>query len=260
MGATRGINHLLDALSPAENSRLVGSLSPVFVPVNTVLTEPDCAIDSVYFPINGVISLLTPLEDQTTVEVATVGNEGMIGAPLVRGGSLGFRAVSQMAGWVVQMPAERFLDEMDRQDDVRELVNEYLATLLAQVSQSAACSLRHSNEQRLSRWLLMSHDRAGRDVLDISREFLAKLLGSPPLTVALSVAILEAGGQIRYRHGQLSIVDRAGLESSSCECYGVMRRRLNRVTQAAQQRQGSAGRVLSGRARNSLRSVASTST
>ena len=259
IGATRGINHLLDALSPAENLRLLGSLSPVFVPVNTVLTEPDRAIDSVFFPINGVISLLAPLEDQTAVEVATVGNEGMVGAPLVRGGSLGFRAVSQMAGWVIQMPAALFLDEMARQDHVRELVNDYLAALLAQVAQSAACGLRHSNEQRLSRWLLMSHDRAGRDVLDISREFLARLLGVPALTAALSVAILEAGGQIRYRHGQISIVDRAGLESSSCECYGAMRRQLDRVAQAAQQRQGSAGPVLAGRARNGLRSVASTS-
>ncbi len=212
IGATSGINPHLDALLPAENPRLVDSLSPVFIPVNTLLIEPDRTIDSVYFPINGVISLLTTLEDQTTVEVATVGNEGIIGAPLVPGGSLGFRAISQMAGWVIQMPAARFLEEMDRRRRVRELVNDYLTTLLAQVSQSAACCLRHSNEQRLSRWLLMGHDRAGRDVLDISREFLARLLGSPPLTVALSVAILEAGGQIRYRHGQLSIVDRAGLE------------------------------------------------
>jgi hypothetical protein len=85
------------------------------------------------------------------------------------------------------------------------------------------------------------------------------LLGSPALTVALSLSILEAGGQIKYRHGQLSIVDRAGLESSSCECYGVMRRQLDRLTHTAQERQGSAGQVLPGRARNTLRSVASTS-
>jgi CRP-like cAMP-binding protein len=254
IAATRGINHILDALSPAESPRLMGSLSPVFFAVNTVVFEPDQAIESVYFPLNGVVSLLTPLGDGTTLEVATVGNEGMVGVPLVPNGSLALRAVAQMAGWVIRLDAAQFLDELDRHGALRAVVNDYLTTLVSQISQSAVCNRRHSSEQRLSRWLLLSHDRAGRDVFDISRQFLGQLLGAPPLTVALSAGILEAGGLIRYRLGQLTVVDRAGLESVACECYGVMRHQLNRVAhQPPDGQDQAAGQVLSGRARGSRR-------
>lgn len=232
----------------------MGSLSPVFFAVNTVILKPDQAIESVYFPLNSVISLLTPLGDGTTLEVATVGNEGMLGVPLVPHGSLAVRAVAQMAGWAVRLDAAQFLDELDRDGPLRVVVNDYLATLISQISQSAACNRRHSDQQRLSRWLLSSHDHAGRDVFDISREFLGQLLGSPPLTVALCAGILEAGGLIRYRYGELTVVDRAGLESSACECYGVMRDQLNRaVHQRLEREKHATGQVLSGRARGSRR-------
>jgi CRP-like cAMP-binding protein len=252
--ATRGINTILDALFPAESPRLMGTLTPVFFPVRAVVLEPDRAIESVYFPLNGVISLVTPLGDGTTLEVATVGNEGMIGVPLVPNGSLAFRALAQTAGWAIRLDATKFLDEFDRHGPLRAVVNDYLATLVGQISQSAACNRRHSSEQRLSRWLLLSHDRAGRDTFDISREFLGQLLGSPPLAVALSTGILEAGGLIKYRNGQLSVVDRAGLESSACECYEAMRHQLDRVSrQALDGRDQAAGRVLPGRARTGRR-------
>ncbi len=254
IAATRGINHILDALSPAESPRLMESLSAVFFAANTVVLQPDRAIESVYFPLNGVVSLLTPLGDGTTVEVATVGNEGMIGVPLVPNGSLSVRAVAQMAGWVIRLDAAQFLAELDRHGPLRTVVNDYLATLVSQISQAAACNRLHSNEQRLSRWVLLSHDRAGRDVFDISREFLGQLLGSPPLTVALSAGILEAGGLIRYRLGQLTIVDRAGLESLACECYGVMRHQLDRVAhQPLEGQDQAASQLLSGRVQGGRR-------
>jgi CRP-like cAMP-binding protein len=247
LGATRGINHLLDAVAPADSHGAAGALTPVFLASNTVLIEPGRPIGSVYFPINSVISLVTPLAD-AAVEVATVGNEGMVGVPLVPRGSLAVRAVAQMAGWVIRMDAVQFLEQVDRRPRLRELVNDYLAGLLAQVAQTAACNRLHSNEQRLSRWLLMSQDRAGRDVLDVSRRSLGERLGSPAVTLAMSAAILEAGGVIRYRYGEFTIVDRTGLEALACVCYEAMRRELDRVLQQPGSRDA-ADQVLPGRAR-----------
>jgi CRP-like cAMP-binding protein len=254
IGATRGINHLLDALPAAKSQRLARSLTPVFLPIKTVLFEPGRTIESVFFPVTGVVSLVTPLGDGTAVEVATVGNEGVVGVPLVRGGSLAVRATSQVAGWVMRMDAAKFLDELDRNGPVRELVNDYLRALFGQISQIAACNRLHSLEERLSRWLLASHDRAGRDVFDITHELLGQLLGARPVTVTLSAGKLEAGGLIRYQYGQVTIVDRAGLESVACECYGVIRSELDRVTQKAHGRQDPAGDlVLPGRGHRSRR-------
>jgi CRP-like cAMP-binding protein len=254
IGVTRGINHLLDALPAAKSQRLARSLTPIFLPIKTVLFEPGRTIESVYFPLYGVVSLVTPLGDGTTVEVATVGNEGVVGVPLTPSGSLAVRAISQVAGWVIRMDAAHFLDELDRHGPLRELVNDYLQALFGQISQAAACNRLHSHEERLSRWLLMSHDRAGRDDFDITHAFLGQLLGSRPVTVTLSAGILEAGGLIRYHHGQVTIVDRAGLESVACECYGVIRSELDRVTRKAHGGQDpAAGRVLPGRGHRSHR-------
>jgi CRP-like cAMP-binding protein len=258
IGAVRGINHLLDALPAAKNQRLARSLSAVFLPSKTVLIEPGRTIESVFFPVTGVVSLVTPLRDGTTVEVATVGNEGVVGVPLVRGGSLTVRATSQVAGWVIRMDAGQFLDELDRNGPVRELVNDYLNVLFGQISQVAACNRLHSLEERLSRWLLMSHDRASRDVFDVTHELLGQLLGTRTVTATLCAAKLEAGGLIRYRYGQVTIVDRGGLESVACECYGVITSDLTRVAHKALGRQDpAADLVLEGRGHRSRRLGAS---
>jgi CRP-like cAMP-binding protein len=254
IGAIRGINHLLDALPTAKSQRLARSLTPVFLPIKTVLFEPGRTIESVFFPVTAVISLVTPLGDGTAVAVATVGNEGVVGVPLVRGGSLTVRATSQVGGWVVRMDAGQFLDELDRSGPVRELVNDYLKALFGQISQIAACNQLHSLEERLSRWLLMSHDRAGRDVFDITHESLGQLLGVRTVTVTLCAGKLEAGGLIKHHYGQVTIVDRGGLESVACECYGVIRSELGRVAQKAHGRQDpAADLVLPGRGHRSRR-------
>jgi CRP-like cAMP-binding protein len=235
-GFTSRTNHLLDALPAAESQRLTRSLTPMRVHVKTVLFEPGRTIESVYFPLNGVISLVTPLEDGAIVEVATVGNEGIVGVPLVPGGSLAVRAISQVGGWVVRMDAPTFLKEVGRDGPLRELVNDYLQALFGQISQAAACNRLHSNEERLSRWLLMSHDRVGADEFAITHEFLGQMLGSRRATVTLSAGILQAAGLIRYHRGHVTIVDRAGLESAACECYGVIKRELDGVVQRALRR------------------------
>ncbi len=231
-----GTNQLLDALPAAERQRLARSIRPVFIVIRTVLFEPGGIIDSVNFPRNCVVSLVTPLEGGAIVEVATVGNEGIVGVPHVLGGSLAVRAVCSVAGWADRMDASIFVKEVERDGPLRDLVQDYLQALFGQISQAAACNRLHSSEQRLSRWLLMSHDRVGADEFVITHEFLARMLGSRRATVTLSAGILQAAGLIRYHRGRVSIVDRSGLESVACECYGVIERELEGVVQRAWRR------------------------
>jgi CRP-like cAMP-binding protein len=226
-------NRILNALPAAERDRLTGSMETVALPIKAVLFEPGGLIEFVYFPISGVISLVTALQDGDIVEVATVGNEGIVGVPHVAGGSLAVRAISQVAGSSLRMEAGAFLAEWERTGPLRDLVQNYLQALFGQVSQAAACNRLHSNEERLSRWLLMSHDRVGVDEFLITHEFLGQMLGSRRATVTLSAGLLQAAGLIRYHRGQVTILDREGLEGVSCECYRVIKIELDRVVDRA---------------------------
>jgi CRP-like cAMP-binding protein len=237
-GIAGGTNRLLDALPAARLPRLIGSLRPVFLDIRTVLFEPGQTIDYVDFPRNAVVSLVTPLKDGAAVEVATVGNEGIVGVPLVLRGSLAVRAVSSVAGWVDRIDASTFLGEVERDHALRELVADYLQALFGQIAQAAACNRLHSNEARLSRWLLMTHDRLGTDEFAVTHEFLGQMLGSTRPTVTLSAQTLQTAGLIRYHSGQVTIVDRAGLELVACECYRVIRTALDRLVERARGRFG----------------------
>jgi CRP-like cAMP-binding protein len=231
-------NLMLAVLPAADRDRLSARLSPMFLEIKRVLFEPGKPVDSVYFPLNGVISLVTPLEDGAIVEVATVGNEGVVGVPLVLGGSLAVRAISQVSGWVLRMDAATFLNEIARPGPMRDLTDDYLQALFGQISQAAACNRLHTNEERLSRWLLMSHDRVGLDEFAITHEFLGQMLGSRRATVTLSAGILQAAGLIKYHRGQVTIVNRHGLEQVACECYEVIRNELEGVLTKASHRNG----------------------
>jgi CRP-like cAMP-binding protein len=222
-------NRLLSSVPPPEAERLAGVMTPLMLEIKTVLFEPGESVDAVYFPLDGVVSLVTPLEDGAIVEVATVGNEGVIGVPLVPGGSLAVRAISQVPGRALRMETPAFLAEMDRHGPLYAVVQSYVQALFSQISQAAACNRLHSNEERLSRWLLMSHDRVGLDEFAITHEFLGQMLGSRRATVTLSAGVLQAAGLIRYQRGHVTIVDREGLEGVSCECYAVIKKELDRV-------------------------------
>ena len=222
-------NHLLEALAVTEREALMAHLRPAHLIVKTVLFDPGQPIQYVHFPVDGVISLVTPLADGNIVEVATIGNEGLVGVPLVPGGSLAVRAISQVGGRTLRMEAGQFLKELERLSGFRALVQKYVQALFGQISQAAACNRLHSNEERLSRWLLMSHDRVGTDTFPITHEFLGQMLGSRRATVTLSAGLLQSAGLIRYHRGRVTIVDREGLESVSCECYGIIKAALDRV-------------------------------
>ena len=234
-------NRILDALPAVERDRLLTSMEVTSLAIKTVLFEPGAIIDAVYFPISGVISLVTPLEDGNIVEVATVGNEGIVGVPNVAQGSLAVRAISQVAGSALRMDAATFLAEWEHPGPLRDLVQNYLPALFGQIAQAAACNRLHSNEERLSRWLLMSHDRVGVDQFLITHEFLGQMLGSRRATVTLSAGLLQAAGLIRYHRGHVTILDRAGLEGVSCECYRVIRDELDRVVDRSAARGGEDG-------------------
>jgi CRP-like cAMP-binding protein len=222
-------NHLLEALPDAERETLMEHLRQGHLSVKTVIFDPGQPISHIHFPVDGVISLVTPLADGNIVEVATIGNEGIVGVPLVPGGSLAVRAISQVAGRTLRMDATEFIMSLERMPIFRALVQKYVQALFGQISQAAACNRLHSNEERLSRWLLMSHDRVGTDTFPITHEFLGQMLGSRRATVTLSAGLLQSAGLIKYHRGRVTIVDRDGLESVSCECYGIIKAALDRV-------------------------------
>ncbi|MHB1501151.1 MAG: Crp/Fnr family transcriptional regulator [Candidatus Dormibacteria bacterium] len=216
-------------LPQADRARIQDQLIPHFLRFKAVLFEPGQVVDGVHFPLDGVVSLVASMEDGRIVEVATVGNEGVVGVPTVLGGSLRVRAISQVAGRALIMSTSAFVREMTTSPALAGLVQGYVQALFGQISQAAACNRLHSTEERLSRWLLMSRDRIGKDVIPITREFLGDTLGERRTAVTLCTGIMERGGLIRYERGHVEILDRAGLESVSCECYRVLRDELAAV-------------------------------
>lgn len=234
-------NRILRALPLEVRERLAALMAPVSLDIKTVLFEPGQLTDAVHFPLDGVVSLVTALEDGSIVEVATVGNEGIVGVPLVAGGTLAVRAVSQLPGRALRLSASDLLQEMSSCEPFRVLTQSYIQALFGQISQAAACNRLHTNEERLSRWLLMSHDRVGADEFAITHEFLGQMLGSRRATVALSTGILQAAGLIRYHRGHVTILDREGLEGVACECYAVIRNELDRVVATRIAGDGSSG-------------------
>lgn len=234
--ASAGENRILTALPSSDRRDLFGLVTTVSLPVKTVLFEPGAPIDALYFPIGGVISLVTPLHDGAIVEVATIGNEGIVGVPLVPLSGLAVRAISQVAGHSLRIDATAFLSLSQRSTAFQTLVDKYTQALFGQISQAAACNRLHSSEERLSRWLLMSHDRVGSDQFMITQEFLGQMLGARRSTVSVSAGILQRAGLIHYVRGRVTIVDRPGLEAVSCECYGVIKAELERVVEPSPQR------------------------
>jgi len=228
-----GENRILAVLPAAERTQLFNIVQNVTLPVKTVLFEPGGAVDAVYFPLNGVISLVTPLQGGAIVEVATIGNEGIVGVPMVPHGGLSVRAISQVAGRSLRMDAPAFLEWSARSRAFHTLIDSYTQALFGQIAQAAACNRLHSSEERLGRWLLMSQDRVGSDEFIITQEFLGQMLGARRSTVSVSAGILQRARLIRYVRGHVTIVDREGLEAVACECYSVIKTELERVVQPA---------------------------
>jgi CRP-like cAMP-binding protein len=222
-------NRILTALPTSDRLQLFEAASSVALCMKTVLFEPGEPVDAVYFPVDGVISLVTPFDDGAIVEVASVGNEGIVGVPLVPFGGFAVRAISQGAGRCLRLDAAIFREWTARSQAFQTLVERYTQALFGQIAQAVACNRLHSNDERLARWLLMHQDRVGCAQFTITQDFIGQLLGVRRSTVSVSASSLQRDGAIRYTRGHVTIIDRELLETTSCECYATIKAELERV-------------------------------
>jgi CRP-like cAMP-binding protein len=226
-------NLLLAALSPDDRARVERRLEPVDLPTSKVLYEPGERMEHAYFPLSGVISMVSDME-QGSVEVGTVGREGMLGIPiLLLSASTTTRAFMQVPGQGWRCSAADLLQCTTEVPAFSRLLHRYMLALFEQVAQSAACNRLHTLEERCARWLLMVHDRVGDEVLPLKQSFLADMLGVHRPAVTLAAGSLQTAGLIRYSRGRVHILDRPLLEQSSCACYRIVRESFERLRNEA---------------------------
>jgi CRP-like cAMP-binding protein len=217
-------NRLLRAIPPTEYTHVASLLEPVMLATHDVIFEPNKPIAAVYFLGTGVASMVTTMQDGATVETSTVGNDGMVGIPLLLGvWSVPTRCFIQIAGDGKKMDAAGFTQAVVECGGFRTLLLKYAQVLFNQVAQSAACNRVHSVEQRCARWLLMTRDRVNSDIVPLTHEFLSYMLGVRRESVSVAAEALQQSGLIEYRRGKITIRDRAGLAAASCECYAIVR-------------------------------------
>ena len=217
-------NRLLNRLPRSEYKFLTRSEKTVSLAQGEEIYGEDGpgSLPHVYFPMSGVIALTVRLKDGNEVETATIGNEGMIGLPVALGlDSSPIRAISQVSGEGLKIPAPVFLEAMKPSGTLNRLVRRYTAYSLRYASQTVACNLMHSVEERMCRWLLMSHDRVENDEFSLTHKYLAEMLGVSRQTITVIAGTLQKAGLITYRRGVIRVVNREGLEATSCECYRV---------------------------------------
>ncbi len=214
-------NRLLRALPPKALKELLPALQPVPLPLKQVLHRPGDHLDFAYFPETGMVSIVLPLEDGDTIEVGTVGGEGMLPiAPVLGGTVASSEAIVQLEGSALRMPADILRHRLDSNEALRRHFGRYAHSFHQQVSQTAACNGAHSLEQRCARWLLLARHRIGSDDLPLTQEFLSMMLAVRRSGVTTAAGELQQAGLIRYRHGHITVLDPAGLEEVSCECFG----------------------------------------
>ena len=216
----RVVNRLLAGLPREDRGRIVRHCEPVDLAFGAILCEPDEPFGHVYFPLTGFISLVTPVHGRQPLEMGLIGNEGMLGVTVALGvNALPLRAVVQGQGTALRTSAVRLRRLLRDSPALQRQLNRYLYVLMAQLSQTAACTRFHALQARLARWLLMSHDRAHADHFHITHRFLADMLGVRRSGVTIAAGDLQRRDLIRYARGTVRILDRKGLEAVSCECY-----------------------------------------
>jgi CRP-like cAMP-binding protein len=217
-------NQLLAALPGKDYKRLLPHLESIPLPFMEVLYESGDTIEHVYFPNDGLVSLLVVMEDQTLREIGVIGREGMLGIAVALGmKKTPTRALIQLPGSAMRMKAGALRDELKRGGSLPNVLQRYAHALFTQVSQSAACVSAHALDKRLSRWLVMTHDHAPGDVFEMKHEFLAMMLGVTRSIVTRAAGHLQNEKMIRYSRGQVTILDRRRLEATACECYAVVK-------------------------------------
>lgn len=222
-------NYLLAALPDEEWERWHPQLEQVDMKLGEVLYEPGATMNYVYFPTTAIVSLLYVMKNGASAEIAVVGFEGLVGIALfMGGGSTSSRAVVQNAGRGYRLPAQALKQEFES-PPVLHLLLRYTQALIAQMVQTAACNRHHSLHQQLCRWLLLSLDRLRVNELVMTQELIANMLGVPLDGYTEDALKLERAGIIRYEHGHITVLNRAGLEECTCECYLVVKKEYDRL-------------------------------
>jgi CRP-like cAMP-binding protein len=226
----RGRNRLITLLSTAETDHLLPQMERMTLQKKFGIFEREKPITHVYFPLCGMVSFVLNLADGPTLEVGTVGNEGFSGTSLLLASDRSAtEAFVQVEGEFMRMSAIAFNQEVAKNGHFADVTRRYAHGFFTQVVQSAACLRYHVLEQRLCRWILMTHDCVGMDTVPLTQEFLAMMLGVQRPTVSLAAMTLQNAGFISYRRGEIEVLDRPGLEESSCECYALVRKEFERL-------------------------------
>jgi CRP-like cAMP-binding protein len=213
-------NRLLDRLPDASYERLRPHLQAANFKMKQVLFEARVDVDRIYFPVNCVTSSVTVMENGTAIEVATVGREGAIGLPALTVVAVSpHRVFAQIPGKLLRIDASRFNAIARKDSEVWSTMALYLQAFLFQVSQSVACNGLHIVSQRCCRWLLLTHDRVDGDTMALTHEFLSMMLGVRRASVSTVLSDLQQRGLIQSRAGQITVLDRKGLEKAACECH-----------------------------------------
>jgi CRP-like cAMP-binding protein len=219
-----GENRLLQNLGPDDLEVLKPHLKKVELRRGDVLHEPRSAIERVYFPLSGMVSLLVITRTGQAIEAAIIGREGVVGGSVASEYWESFgQAIVQIPGNALRIGSEHFVKACQENPRLRSLVNRFQIVVTMQSQQSAACHALHSVEARLCRWLLQSSDMTESNVVELTQEFLSHMLGVQRTSVSLSAHALQEAGLIEYSRGRITIRDRAGIDECACECYAVIR-------------------------------------
>jgi CRP-like cAMP-binding protein len=229
-GSTHGGNHLLAALHPADLSLLEPYFYHIALEQGALLHEQGEEVEQIYFPHSGMISLVTVMQNGQAIDTAAIGRSGavcfMTGLGLPRAFA---RAVVRVPGAASRIANSHFQKAISQSDLLRELIIGYNEVLLVQLQQTAACNALHEVEARLCRWVLQIRDRIDSDTIPLTQEFLAQMLGVRRTSVTEIAQKLQDAGLIRYRRGQIEILDRKRLEEMACECYGIIRDQIDKL-------------------------------
>ncbi len=229
-GWTSGDNHLLAALPPEELRQIEPWFDAVPLPRDEVIFRPGQPMEDTFFPLSGMISLVALMSGGLGAEVATVGNEGMVGLPSILGAaSSPFHVMAQLDGDAIRIPAHQLERSLPGLPHLSSLLGTYSQAFFVQTAQNAACNGLHSVSERGARWLLTTHDRADGDEFFLTQEYLAFMLGVSRQSVGHAVSGLQDQGLISYSRGAMHVLDRPGLEAASCECYETVRAEFSRL-------------------------------
>lgn len=230
----RFANHLLAALPKSELALMTPHLQLQRLHAGELLSDSGETVNRVYFPTTAIVSMVFLMADGATAEVAAVGNEGVIGVPVLMGGAtMPNRIEVRSGGYAYSMNAQLFKGEFEQSAAVHKLMLLYIQALLTQIAQSALCNRHHHIVKQVSTWLLLTHDRLKTDELVVTQQLIATMLGVRREGVTGAAGSLQEAGLISLRRGHITVLDREGLEARACECYSIVKREFRRLLLAS---------------------------